>query len=126
MASSLQAPLLAQDLSPAQRSLVALMHVHQFGRIENLPVRAGEPSLNSDVKVVRVARLGGDSDAAKVTCTDEFELKRQVRDLFEELERLQDGMVIRLEFRHGLPFLVETTPCAVPPKLPPMRRAEQA
>jgi hypothetical protein len=46
---SLQAPLLAQDLSPAQRSLVALMHVHQFGRIENLPVRAGEPTLNSDV-----------------------------------------------------------------------------
>ena len=73
-----------------------------------MPVRAGEPILNSEVKVVRVARLGGGNDAAKVTRTDEFELKRQVRDLFEELEHLHDGTVIRLEFRHGLPFVLET------------------
>jgi hypothetical protein len=57
----------------------------------------------------RVARLGGESNRAKVTRTDEFELKRHVRDLFEELERLQDGRVISLEFRYGLPFLLETT-----------------
>ena len=102
-------PRRADGLSPGQRSLVELMHVHQFGRIENMPVRDGGPIFNSDVKVVRVARLGGGGDAAKVTRTDEFELKRQVRDLFEELERLQDGTVISLEFRHGLPFLLETT-----------------
>jgi hypothetical protein len=109
--SSLQlaGPMMAQHLSPAQRSLVDLMHVHQFGRIENMLVRAGEPILTSDVKVVRVARLGGTSDAARITSTVEFELKRHVRDLFEELERLHDGTVISLEFRHGLPFLLETT-----------------
>jgi hypothetical protein len=45
--------------------------------------------------------------------TDEFQLKRQVFDLFEELESLPDGTVVRLEFRHGLPFLLETT--RVPP-----------
>ena len=67
------------------------MHEHQFGRIENMPVRASEPIITSDLKVVRVARLGGCSDAAKVTSTDEFELKRHVRDLFEELDRLQTG-----------------------------------
>ena len=78
-----------------------------------MPVRAGEPILNSEVKVVRVSRLGGGNDAAKVTRTADFELKRQVRDLFEELDRLQDGTVIRLEFRHGLPFLLETTPTLV-------------
>src|SRR5579864_8270547 len=102
-------PLRVQDLSPGQRSLVELMHVHQFGRIENMPVRAGEPVFNSDVKVVRVARLGSGNDAANLTRSDEFHLKRQVRDLFEELERLQEGTVIRLEFKHGLPLLLETT-----------------
>jgi hypothetical protein len=108
---------MAQRLSQAQRSLVDLMHVHQFGRIENMPVRDGEPIFNSDVKVVRVARLGGGSDAAQVTRAVEFELKRQVRDLFEELERLREGTVIRLEFRHGLPFLLETTPnCCFQPE----------
>jgi hypothetical protein len=33
----------------------------------------------------------------------------QVSDLFAELMRLENGTVIRLEFRHGLPFLLETT-----------------
>jgi hypothetical protein len=121
-----QAPRRVQDLSPGQRSLVELMHEQQFGRTENMPVRAGEPILNSEAKVVRASRLGGGSDVAKVTSTDEFELKRQVRDLFEELVRLQDGTVVRLEFRHGLPFSLETTASAVPaPKLPPMRLLEQ-
>ena len=101
-----------EDLSPVQRSLVDLMHVHQFGRIENMPVRAGEPIFNSDVKVVRVARFGSGTDGAKVTRT-EFELKKQVRALFEELARLENGTVIRLEFRHGLPFLLEITPRVV-------------
>jgi len=77
-------------------------------------IRAREPILYNDVKVVRVARLGGGSDPAKVTRTDVFELKRQVRDLFEELEHLHDGTVIRLEFRHGLPFLLETRLKVVP------------
>jgi hypothetical protein len=108
-ASNLPAPLMAQDLSPAQRWLVDLMHLHQFGRIENMLVRGGEPILNSDVRVVRVARLGSGTDGAKVTRT-EFELKKQVCDLFEELAQLENGTVILLEFRHGLPFLLETTP----------------
>jgi hypothetical protein len=107
-ASNLLAPLMAQDLSPAQRWLVDLMHLHQFGRIENMLVLGGEPILNSDVKIVRVARLGSGTDGAKVTRT-EFESKKQVRDLFEELAQLENGTVILLEFRHGLPFLLETT-----------------
>ena len=112
-APALRALLRTQDLSPGQRFLVELMHEHQFGRIENMPVRAGEPVFNGDVKLVRVARLGSGNHAANLTRSNEFDLKRQVRDLFEELERLQDGTVIRLEFRHGLPFLLETTPTIV-------------
>jgi hypothetical protein len=96
---------------------VELMHVHQFGRIENMSVRAGEPVLDSDVKVVRVVRLGGESDPLKLTNAEDFELKIQVRDLFDELARLENGTVIRLEFRQGLPFLLETT--VVPPPEPP-------
>jgi hypothetical protein len=102
-----------QDLNLRQHSLVELMRENQFGRIEHMPIRGGQPILDSTVNVVRVARLGGDSLATKSITGDDFELKRQVRNLFEELERLQDGTVIRLEFRHGLPFLLETAPSAV-------------
>jgi len=57
----------------------------------------------------RVARLCGERSRTKVTCTDEFELKTKARDLFAELAGLENGRVILLEFRHGLPFLLETT-----------------
>ena len=88
------------------------MQKHQFGRIENMPVRDGKPVLDCNMKVVHVARLGSEHDRTKAVASNEFELKKQVRDLFEEMERLQDGTVIRLEFRHGLPFLLETAATA--------------
>jgi hypothetical protein len=102
-------PLVTGDLSALQRSLVDLMREHQFGRIENMSVCAGQPILDQGVKVVRVTRLSGRSDMPKIASSTEVELKKQVRNLFDELARLGNGGVIRLEFRHGLPWLVETT-----------------
>ena len=105
---------MVQDLSPAQRSLVELMHEHQFGRIENMSIRAGQPVLDQDLKVVRVAYLGGESGGTKPPAGDEFELKRAVCDLFDELARLGHGTVVRLEFKRGLPCRLETTPHITP------------
>jgi hypothetical protein len=36
------------------------------------------------------------------------ELKQVVSDLFDELARLHNGVVVKLEFRHGLPFSLKT------------------
>ena len=44
-----------RDLTDAQRRLVAVMSAHQFGRIENLSVQAGQPVFDGDVRIVRVA-----------------------------------------------------------------------
>jgi hypothetical protein len=96
------------ELSAQQRSLLEIMREHQFGRLENMPVRVGQPVLDGNVRVVRVARLGGGNGMDEVG-SDEYELKRPVRDLFDELARLGNGTVLRLEFRHGLPFVLETT-----------------
>jgi hypothetical protein len=104
---------MAQDLSREQRSPVDLMHVHQFGRIENMHVRGGQPILGSNVRVVRIARFGSGNHRTTSVASDEFELKRSVRYLFGELTRLENGTVIGLEFRHGLPFLLETTATVV-------------
>jgi hypothetical protein len=76
-----------------------------------MSIRAGQPVLDRNVRVVRVARLGGENGTSEVASRDN-ELKRPVRDLFDELARLQNGTVISLEFRHGLPFLLEIAAAA--------------
>lgn len=95
------------ELTAAQRWLLQIMLENQFGRIENVPVRAGQPLQGGSVRIVRVSRLGGNRGGTAPPTTDDFELKRAVHDLFEELIRLGDGTIVRLEFRHGLPFLLE-------------------
>lgn len=101
-------PLRIRGLSSEHRVLIDTMREHQFGRIENMPVRDGQPIIDQDLKVVRATRMGGDKAGVKPPVTDDFEPKQAFRDLFDELERLNNGIVIKLEFRHGLPFLLET------------------
>ena len=102
-----------RDLTSAQRQLVEVMSAHQFGRIENLAVRGGQPLFDQNVRIVRAARLGGEDGGASVHQAIDFELKQAVCDLFDELQRLQEGTVVRLEFRHGRPCLLETVAAAV-------------
>jgi hypothetical protein len=102
------------ELSAPQLLLLEIMREHQFGRVENMLVRAGQPILDRDLKVVRVACLGGESSGTKPPAGDEFELKRVICDLFDELARLGHGTVVRLEFKRGLPCRLETTPHATP------------
>jgi hypothetical protein len=102
-----------RDLTAAQRRLVQIMSESQFGRIEDLAIRAGQPVFDPGFKVVRVARLGGDGERMGPLPTDDFELKQAIHDLFDELARLGDGVILRLEFRRGLPCLLEITAATI-------------
>ena len=73
-----------------------------------MAVRGGQPMLDSNLTVVRTTIIGGSYGRATTGQIDEFELKKSVCGLFDELERLDNGTVVKLEFRHGLPYLLET------------------
>jgi hypothetical protein len=105
-----------QGLTPGQRRLIRLMREHQFGRIENMKIKEGQPVLNQAVRVVRIARLNEVGRKATTPTIEEFELKRLFRNLFDQLARLGNGTVIRLEFRHGLPFIIEIMAAIEEPK----------
>jgi hypothetical protein len=62
---------------------------------------------------VRAVRFGGENSGSKFSNANDFELKQPVRDLFDELARLRSGTIVKLEFRHGLPWLLETTAAAI-------------
>ena len=96
-----------EGLSTQQRSLLELMQRHQFGRIEKMTVRGGQPILDHQVRVVQVAHLGSRPVVAAIAPSADFELKSQVCDLFDRLGSVPDGTEVRLEFRHGLPFSME-------------------
>jgi hypothetical protein len=97
-----------RHLTDAQRSLIQIMRENHFGRIESIRVHSGALLLDSDVRVVRVSRLGAEPGARNLACADESDLNQAVLDLFAELERLENGSIVRIEFRHGLPCLIET------------------
>ncbi len=97
-------PMRQPDLPPAGQRLVKLMQRIQFGRLESLQVRNGAPLLGRGEIVVWDHKFGSDEASPSPASATDFQLKRQVRELFDYLRRLGDGTIDVLEVRHGLPF----------------------
>ena len=49
----------------------------QFGRVENMSIREGQPILDRDAKVVRVAWLGAERGGTYGAPIKKFEAKKQ-------------------------------------------------
>lgn len=92
------------NLTPAKQSLIGLMQRLNFGCIEGLIVRDGEPVLESKPRVVREVKFCGENGPRPEAAKQDFTLKKEVRDLFAQMETLGNGIVLSLEVKHGLPF----------------------
>jgi hypothetical protein len=90
------------------RVLALTMHRIQFGRFERLVIRNGEPTYDPPPDLIRVSRIGAatvDTDLGVDSC--DWALSTHIIGLVEEFRRIGDGIVHRLEFRNGLPVLIE-------------------
>ena len=105
-------PLSKQGLSEDRLKLVELMQDINFGRIERLRVRGGSPVVAPRPTIVRDHKFGGENGPRPERSATDFLLKEEVAELFECLDRLQDGVVDVLEIKHGLPFRMTTTEVA--------------
>jgi len=95
-------------LSPPRRRLVEAMQRLNFGRLENLTVADGEPMLDdSTVTIVREVKFAGDNSPRPEAGKPDFAIKAQVRDLFDQFDRLRDFTALSLTVKHGLPFHME-------------------
>jgi hypothetical protein len=99
-------------LSAARRRLVELLQDVNFGRVERLEVRGGDPVFDPPPRVVREWKLGADNGPRPERAARDFALKAQVVELCGLLDRLGDGVVSVLEIKHGLPFRVEIADAA--------------
>jgi len=92
------------DLCPARARLVEMMQRINFGRIERLAVRGGKPVFDPLPRVVREIKFGGDNGPRPESAKADFFLKSRVCGLFDQLEALGDGVILRIEIQRGLPF----------------------
>jgi hypothetical protein len=92
------------SLSISKQRRLRLMQKINFGRIEGLQVRAGEPSFDPAPRVVQDIKLGGENGPRPELAHEDFSLRTQVSELFEHLSHLGDGSVAMIEVKHGLPF----------------------
>jgi len=95
------------SLSPRRRAIIELMQRINFGRVESLVVRDGEPVFDPPPRVIRAVKMGGDNGGRPEMRLTNFELKQEVLELFGHIERLGDGVVRCIEVKHGLPFHME-------------------
>ena len=102
-------------LSSPRHRLVKLLQFVNFGRIEGIRVRGGEPVLDGNgLLIFRTVKLRGGGDREgdpnqprRSAAAGNFALKREVLALFKQLDQIKDGLVRRLDVAHGLPMLIE-------------------
>lgn len=92
-----------RQLTPAQLMLLTLMQRIAYGRIEDLPVQEGQPVMQPLPYVVREVKFGLAASHNEHD-RDRFQLRTQVVQCFEQLEKLGSGTVRSLEIQDGIPF----------------------
>ncbi len=92
------------SLSESQTQFIELMQRINYGRIEGLSIRRGQPVLEPPPRIIREIKFGGDNGPRPEVAKTDFALKAQVRDLFAQLEALGDGVIPCIEIQRGLPF----------------------
>jgi hypothetical protein len=75
-----------------------------FGQVQDLTVRDGEPVFEPPPRVIREVKFGCENGPRPETAKSDFTLKVQVREMLAQLEALGDGVVECIEVKHGLPF----------------------
>ncbi len=93
-----------RELTASQQRLVELLQQLNFGCIEGLVVRGGQPVLDPLPDITREVKFGGDNGARQELHNQDFVLKSQVVELFTALDELGNGVIELLDVKHGLPF----------------------
>jgi hypothetical protein len=92
-----------RTLSPARQRLVELMQEVNFGRIEGLRIRDGDPVLEPPPRVLRDFLFGKTNAPNVARNRDDFVLKEQVIELFDLFDRERSVTVESLVVQNGLP-----------------------
>ena len=90
-------------LSPLRQVLVRLLQSINFGHVDGLEVRGGEPVFSPAPMVFVEIKLDFAADPRPEIDLTDFELRDEVIRLMDQLDQLGDGSIERIDVRHGVP-----------------------
>ncbi len=96
-------PVRFSQLSAPRQALVRLFQSINFGYLESLEIRRGEPVFSPastafvEVKLDAANGLPPEGDLA------DFELRAEISRLMDQFDQLVDGVVERIDVRYGIP-----------------------
>ena len=90
-------------LTATGRRLVELMQRMNYGRIEGLVVRDGQPVFDPPPRVIRKIKIAADNRPRPELVATDFVLRKEVVELFQHLEALGTGFVRCIEVKNGVP-----------------------
>ena len=95
------------SLTESRGRLLALMQSVNFGLIEGLIVRNGEPVFDPRPRVIRDVKFCAENGPRPESAINDFALKAQVKDLLAHFDALGNGTIRCLEVKHGRPFRMQ-------------------
>src|SRR5260370_969113 len=78
-------------LSAPRRRLLEAMQRLNFGRIEGLAIRSGEPVFQPAPRIIQDIKIGGENGPRPELTREGFALKSSVIGIFDPLARIGDG-----------------------------------
>src|SRR5262245_41585135 len=99
-------PTRKRDLTPAEQRLLAWLQRVNFGRIRRLEIRDGQPVFEPPPRLQRDHKFGGRNGPRRELDQEDYVLKKDVAEMFQQLRRLGNGTIANLEVRDGLPVLM--------------------
>jgi hypothetical protein len=100
-------PTSKSSLSSPRARLIERMQRLDFGSIEGLVIRNGEPVSHPAPRFVRDVKFGAENGPRSESHLKNFVLKGQVLDFLAHLDALGNGTIRSLEVKHGLPFRMQ-------------------
>lgn len=91
------------QLSAPRQALVRLLQSINFGRVEVLEIRRGDPVFCPAPMVFVEVKLDAESGPRPETDLEDFELRSEVVRLLEQFDEIGDGAIERIDIRHGIP-----------------------
>jgi hypothetical protein len=91
------------DLSRPKKRLLFYLQITNFGRIEGLVIRGGEPVFYPPPRIIRDYKPGGENRSRPEAFLQDFNLKTELVELFNYFEQIQDMVIPNIEIKHGLP-----------------------